>query len=390
VNIPGLIGTADRRGNGKRSARAERSFHDHGHGLVSEEVFLRILGMERKRAERSRKPFLLMLLRTEKGIDRDLEQNFLAGIGSAIPSSIRETDVCGWYKEQSAIGVILTEIGDADRNSIHAIMTARVQTSVCGRLDKELINKIKISLHSFPEDWDDRTSGHSANAALYPDLRESDRSKRFPRILKRAMDIVGSAAALLVLSPLFLGAALAIKLTSKGPVFFRQKRVGQFGAVFTFVKFRSMYMQNDSSAHKEFVTRFIAGKAASAPSAKKPPAIYKITQDPRITVVGKFLRRSSIDELPQLWNVLRGEMSLVGPRPPLPYELAVYDLWHRRRILEVKPGITGLWQVHGRSRTTFDEMVRLDLRYAKEWSLWLDIKILLKTPKAVFSCDGAY
>jgi lipopolysaccharide/colanic/teichoic acid biosynthesis glycosyltransferase len=117
--------------------------------------------------------------------------------------------------------------------------------------------------------------------------------------------------------------------------------------------------------------------------------LFKIVDDPRVTAVGRMLRKTSFDELPQLWNVLRGDMSLVGPRPPLHYEVEQYEPWHRRRVLEVKPGITGLWQVSGRSRTTFDEMVRLDLRYAKTCSLWTDIKILLATPAAVISGKGA-
>ena len=143
---------------------------------------------------------------------------------------------------------------------------------------------------------------------------------------------------------------------------------------------------------KEYVTQLIAGQAKRNPSNGNGDGagVYKLTKDPRITRVGTFLRRSSLDELPQLLNVLRGEMSLVGPRPAIPYEVAAYQTWHRRRVLEVKPGITGLWQVNGRCRLKFDEMVRLDLRYAKTWSPWLDMKILLRTPRAVFVGDGAY
>jgi lipopolysaccharide/colanic/teichoic acid biosynthesis glycosyltransferase len=125
-------------------------------------------------------------------------------------------------------------------------------------------------------------------------------------------------------------------------------------------------------------------------SAHGEKKAFKIMDDPRITPLGRFLRRASLDELPQLLNVLKGEMSLVGPRPPLPYEFTCYDLWHVRRMIDVKPGITGLWQVSGRSRTSFDEMVRLDLRYAKKWSLYLDFMILLRTPGAVASGEGAY
>ena len=183
-------------------------------------------------------------------------------------------------------------------------------------------------------------------------------------------------------------------MSSKGPVFFRQRRVGQYGKPFTFLKFRSMYVDNDPGVHQEYVTQLIAGHAERNPTNGNGngdgPGIYKLTNDSRVTRVGAFLRRTSLDELPQVLNVLRGEMSLVGPRPALPYEVAAYQTWHRRRVLEVKPGITGLWQVSGRCRVKFDEAVRLDIRYAKNWSPWLDIKILLRTPRAVWSGEGAY
>ncbi|MGC2230023.1 MAG: sugar transferase, partial [Candidatus Acidiferrum sp.] len=133
-----------------------------------------------------------------------------------------------------------------------------------------------------------------------------------------------------------------------------------------------------------------AGQGESVPNAEGKPAVFKITNDPRVTPIGRFLRKTSLDELPQFWNVLRGEMSLVGPRPPVPYEFKIYNIWHRRRVLEVKPGVTGLWQVSGRSRMSFDDMVRLDLRYTQSWSLWLDVKILMATPRAVLTGEGAY
>ncbi len=217
---------------------------------------------------------------------------------------------------------------------------------------------------------------------------------------KRVMDVVGSMLILAILSPVLLIVALAVKLSSKGPVFYSQQRVGQYGKPFTFIKFRSMYVGNDSRIHQEYVAKLIAGEAerhhasvdngGNGSGNKAGAGVYKLTNDPRITPVGSFLRRTSLDELPQLVNVLRGEMSLVGPRPAIPYEVAKYQTWHRRRVLEVKPGITGLWQVNGRCRIGFDEMVRLDLRYAKAWSPWFDLKILLRTPRAVFLGEGAH
>ena len=151
-----------------------------------------------------------------------------------------------------------------------------------------------------------------------------------------------------------------------------------------------MYVDNDCSVHKEFVTRLIASHPVSKGQSESEQSVYKLTNDKRITRVGRILRRTSLDELPQFLNVLMGDMSLVGPRPPIPYELAAYQTWHRRRLLGVKPGITGLWQVMGRSSIRFDEMVRLDLRYASTWTPWLDFKILLRTPRAVIKGTGAY
>jgi len=148
-----------------------------------------------------------------------------------------------------------------------------------------------------------------------------------------------------------------------------------------------MRVDADQGVHQQFVTQFIKAGAQLHPVGRN--VVFKLTKDKRITPLGRILRKTSLDELPQLWNVLRGEMSLVGPRPPLPYEVDTYRPWHRRRVVDAKPGITGLWQVKGRSRTTFDEMVRLDLEYARTRSLWLDLRILLATPGAVISGKGA-
>ena len=147
-----------------------------------------------------------------------------------------------------------------------------------------------------------------------------------------------------------------------------------------------MQVNNDAGVHREYVTKLIEGAA----HVQQSNGMYKLVNDPRVTRVGMVLRKYSLDELPQFFNVLRGDMSLVGPRPPLPYELERYRTWHRRRVLEIKPGLTGLWQVKGRSRTTFDEMVRMDLHYARSRSLWMDLKIILQTPTAMFTGTGAH
>jgi lipopolysaccharide/colanic/teichoic acid biosynthesis glycosyltransferase len=210
--------------------------------------------------------------------------------------------------------------------------------------------------------------------------------------VKRAFDVVVAAVALVLLAPLFAAIAVAIKLDSPGPVIFRQQRVrGNQPAdiehpeenTFTFFKFRSMVANADAKVHQKYVQALISGQAA-----RQGKGLYKLTQDKRITRVGAFLRRTSIDELPQLFNVLRGDMSLVGPRPALPYEVSVYKPWHCVR-LSVTPGLTGLWQVEGRNKLTFDEMVRFDVTYARRHSLAMDASILIRTLPAVIGGTGA-
>jgi lipopolysaccharide/colanic/teichoic acid biosynthesis glycosyltransferase len=226
-----------------------------------------------------------------------------------------------------------------------------------------------------------------AGPPVFPEPHSRQERRVIYDTMKRGLDVLGSLMLMVLLSPLFLLIAALVKLKSRGPVFFGQQRIGQTMKPFTLLKFRTMFVDVDHKLHHEYVTWFInsSGKAQGTDRRQ----LFKLAQDPRVTPIGRILRKTSLDELPQLWNVLRGEMSLVGPRPPLPYELEQYKPWHFRRVLEAKPGITGLWQVTGRSRTTFDEMVRLDLRYARKRSLWTDFKILLATPAAVISGKGA-
>jgi lipopolysaccharide/colanic/teichoic acid biosynthesis glycosyltransferase len=302
----------------------------------------------------------------------------------------RETDLVGWYKNGVVLGVIFTEISLEFENPITEILRAKVVNALHDELGREVSSNLVVTAHLFPENADRGATEPMADARLYPDLSQGGAKRRLSRVVKRVIDVAGSAFLLLVTSPVVAAIALAIKLTSKGPAVFRQERFGQFGARFKCLKFRTMYTNNDPKVHQEFVQRFIAGQSGSEETDPGKPAIYKIKNDTRVTPIGRFLRKTSLDELPQFWNVLSGDMSLVGPRPSMPYEFEVYDLWHRRRVLELKPGVTGLWQVSGRSRTCFDDMVRLDLRYSQSWSLWLDLRILLATPRAVISGEGAY
>jgi len=366
---------------------------DSDHHFYDECMFAEFLRLERKRSERSGRPFLLMLI--------DVRKSFLNGNGKAVFEKVisqlnlytRETDIRGWQAHQSVIGIIFTEVGEHDRDFILDRIMQRVRNGLFYVIESKEFQAIKISMKWFPN-GDDSEPDHfyEANPLFYPDLLEKAVHKVFARYAKRMLDIVGGIAGLIIFSPLFLIIPVVIKLTSPGPVLFRQERLGRFGKKFVFLKFRTMAVDNDDNLHRNYVRNLIDPENGSCAGSQKPgdEGSFKIRNDPRVTMVGKFLRNTSLDELPQFINVLKGEMSLVGPRPPIPYECDAYKLWHMKRVIEVKPGISGLWQVEARSSTSFDEMVRLDLKYIREWSLWLDIKIMLKTPWVVISGKGAY
>jgi lipopolysaccharide/colanic/teichoic acid biosynthesis glycosyltransferase len=356
--------------------------------VLTEESFRRMISLERKRSERSQRPFVLLLIDTGRSVPGDKQGRVLLEMLSALQGATRETDVTGWYTTNSVVGVMFTEIV-LDNNAVLSTILSRIGALLRDKLDTDQFGRIKFSFHVFPDDWDWQNPDRPSNPTLYPDLEKRQETNRLGRMTKRMIDVLGSVTLLALLSPIFCVIAAAVKLTSRGPVLFRQTRIGEHGTPFTFLKFRSMYMNNDSSEHKEYVRLLIAGQAEKNSANGPGTGVFKLTNDPRITPVGRILRRSSLDELPQLINVLTGEMSLVGPRPPVPYEVEAYATWHRRRLLEAKPGITGLWQVQGRSRVEFDDMVRLDLRYARNCSPLLDLKILLQTPKAVVGGDGA-
>jgi exopolysaccharide biosynthesis polyprenyl glycosylphosphotransferase len=352
-------------------------------------MFRKVLSLERKRSERSRQRFVLMLLDLGQLLQGDGQEAVLHSITRALSASTRETDLHGWYQKDMVVGVICTEIGSGSLTATLSALHSRVCTTLRNNLNLEQMNVIHVSFHVFPDDLDLQNGGRPADKRLYPDLAPQGTTAKASQAIKRSIDISGSLCALVLLSPILIIIAVAIKLTSKGPILFKQHRMGQFGVRFTLLKFRSMYFQNDAKVHRDYVKQLISGNEDHT-QQKSSKGVYKIKNDPRVTSVGRFLRKTSLDELPQFFNVLKGEMSLVGPRPPIPYEVEAYEIWHRRRFLEVKPGITGLWQVEGRSRTRFDEMVRMDLKYAKTWSPWMDVKILLRTPMVVLRGDGAY
>jgi lipopolysaccharide/colanic/teichoic acid biosynthesis glycosyltransferase len=352
--------------------------------VVSEQLFRGAMIKERKRADRLNQPLMLLIVALKSRADAQTPSIWVPVI-EALATVTRESDVLGWFEAQTAIGVILPEV--------HAIDAVRV-SMLEDRFTRELLKRsgarrrlsIQLHVHSDPK----RMAAEARSPIAASDFPESYARKERATIydgIKRGVDVVGSSMLLALLAPLFLAIAAAVKLKSSGPVFFEQERVGQNMKPFRMLKFRTMHANVDHKLHHEYVTRFIHSNSAA--QAGDAQGVFKLTHDPRVTPIGGFLRKTSLDELPQLLNVLRGDMSLVGPRPPLPYEVEQYKPWHCRRVLDAKPGITGLWQVTGRSRTTFDEMVRLDLRYARTCSIWTDIKILLATPAAVFSGKGA-
>jgi lipopolysaccharide/colanic/teichoic acid biosynthesis glycosyltransferase len=369
-------------------SRLEAKF-GHRH-LLKEGMFQDVLVREWKRAERFAEPFVLLLVEftdTESnkraaGLEREA---VWARAIAALTASTRHTDVLGWFEDGAVLGVILTEIGRSDAAT--AELANLIRRQLARRLDAEVLERLTLRLHAHGRQEATGPEGPRPADPLLLELSAPRNPSPVREAIKRALDILGSLVLLAVLSPLFLLIAILVKLKSPGPIFFRQVRIGQGAKPFTMFKFRTMRVDADRTLHHEFVTRFI--KSGGQPQELGENELFKIVNDPRVTSVGKILRRTSLDELPQFWNVLRGDMSLVGPRPPLAYELEQYRSWHWRRVLDAKPGITGLWQVVGRSRTSFDDMVRLDLRYVRTCSLTTDIKILLATPRAVVSGKGA-
>jgi lipopolysaccharide/colanic/teichoic acid biosynthesis glycosyltransferase len=337
--------------------------------VMPEQLFRSVLVKHQKRGGRAGERVALLMIAAD---DRASLAEWAAVI-EALAVATRETDILGWFEGRSQIGIILTEIRAFDDVNARELET-RIASEIDRRLDADTVRRFSTRFHV---EADDPVFTAAKNAGTW-------RISYAP--IKRAMDVVGSLVLLVMLSPLFLLIATLVKAGSRGPVLFSQVRIGRGLKPFTMLKFRTMRADADPKPHREYVTWFIT---SSGDTGGPHTRVFKLTNDLRVTRLGRLLRKTSLDELPQLFNVVRGEMSLVGPRPPLPYELEQYKPWHYRRVVEAKPGITGLWQVSGRSRTTFDEMVRLDLRYARSCSLLTDARILMATPRAVLTGNGA-
>lgn len=346
--------------------------------VLADALFRDALVRERRRADRFEEPFVVAL------ISRD-RRGALTGewdrVIAALSTGAFDGDVVGWFSAGTVLGVIRP-------TGTRTPATADVRSSAEQmRLDLEACLTSDLTDCSVRIDTYDPAGVALPRWLLTGPARQRTATDVARAATKRAIDLVGSIVMLVLLAPLMVIVAALVKATSPGPVFYRQLRIGSGGGPFRMIKFRTIRTDADSTLHQQYVESYIEA------GPRRPDGLdgfSKMVNDPRVTPIGRFLRRSSLDEIPQFWNVLAGEMSLVGPRPPLPYEVARYKTWHRRRVLEAKPGMTGLWQVTGRSRTSFDEMVRLDLRYARNHTLLNDLKILLATPRAVLSGRGAY
>ena len=346
-------------------------------GALPPQYFAEAVYRESRRSDRSKAP-LSVVQYTIDPAHADDPRHFETLL-SVLQGAKRETDLLGC----TGIDALALLCPDTDGAGAQGLVAKLAP--LLGDLPAVMITA------TYPDHLFDSLSRKTGASATFQALMVPDASPKtvatYP--LKAPLDFMLALIALAIFGPLMLLVALAVKLTSAGPVIFKQTRLGRGGVPFTFYKFRSMVVDGDDRIHREYMARLIrTGQGdASAEDADSPS--YKMKADPRITKIGKFIRMSSIDELPQLFNVLKGDMSMVGPRPPIPYEAAHYEPWHLQRVLSAKPGITGLWQVAGRSRVTFTEMVRMDLRYVRNCSLRFDLKLLLRTIAVVLRCEGA-
>lgn len=353
-------------------------------------VFRKIIDRERDRANRTGEVFSMVVFVLPGNRE---SRNAPKLLSEALSTRVRSIDVTGWLDPQH-VGILLPETNSAG--------AYKFANKIC----QEMLLKqcpIKYEILVYPsEKMTDPEKMHQYELSGEPENKrkrapilgkwrfaKSQRSIDYmfcltKRSLKRGFDFLGAAVCLLVFSPLFLVVSVIIKVVSPGPVFYKQQRIGYAGKPFTFLKFRTMSQGADTHNHQEYLAQLI--KAESDKMVSDAP-MTKMDHDPQIIPLGNLLRKSCLDELPQLINVLRDEMSLVGPRPPIPYEVKEYLSWHRGRF-DAIPGMTGLWQVSGKNKLSFREMVRLDIRYARERSLWMDFKILLRTPMAILEQAG--
>jgi lipopolysaccharide/colanic/teichoic acid biosynthesis glycosyltransferase len=350
--------------------------------ICGEKEFLRVLARERARAERGAHRFSLVVFETGTGEKSNIAQELLLG---ELSSRLRATDEAGWLRK-NRIGTILHNANiDNARSFAINIRKSLLADGI----------QLPFKIYTYPPQKNDTGS---AGRASDSSGSRTDAGQRFSREYpvgelhqlyaqdissgKRALDLIGSMFGLILLSPVFILLWAVIKTVSPGPALYKQTRIGWGGRPFTLLKFRTMGVNADTTEHCEYLASLIQGEKTQQGCAR---AMAKLDDnDNKIIPFGKLIRKTYLDELPQLINVLRGDMSLIGPRPPIPYEVAEYQLWHTGR-LDATPGMTGLWQVSGKNRLSFEQMVRLDIRYTRQQSFWLDLKILFMTPIAIAS-----
>ncbi len=354
--------------------------------FLPREVFRKIIDRERDRANRTGEVFSMVVVVLP---DNREHQDDLKLLTEILIPRVRTIDAVGWVDSQH-VGILLPETNNAGACNFaekicHGILLVQTppKFEVITYPSDKFTDPENISTYKHSEKIEHKRKGVPLWGGWRFAKSQRDVDYMFcltRRILKRSFDFLGAAVCLLVFSPLFLAISALIKEVSPGPVFYKQQRIGYAGQPFTFLKFRTMNPGADSHDHQEYLAKLI--KSETIGNGSEAP-MSKLDNDPQIIPLGNLLRKSCLDELPQLINVLRGEMSLVGPRPPIPYEVKEYLSWHRGRF-DAIPGMTGLWQVSGKNKLSFREMVRLDICYARKRSLWLDVKILFRTPLAVF------
>jgi lipopolysaccharide/colanic/teichoic acid biosynthesis glycosyltransferase len=369
----GWVSTAPVHEPVSEEARSTRVDAKRERDVLFRDAFLGLLEREKRRTERSKASLSLATFH----IAPEDYINDIDRLVALLCACKRETDVVGLLND----GVIAVLLPDTGSEGSHHFVR-KIADGIRGI-------RFTAAVESYPDHVLQHMRGEHGEYRSLIDVSDSaPRPRRTALALKRAMDLAGAAFGLTALLPVMLIVAAAIALDSQGPVVYRQVRLGRRGRPFVFYKFRSMYRDADERIHRNYVRDIIqsGNKTGASRVGSKPWS--KLESDSRITPVGRFIRKTCLDELPQLVNVLKGDLSLVGPRPPLPYEASAYDSWHLRRLLDVKPGVTGLWQVEGRNHATFDDMVRMDLRYVRNWSLLLDFQILIRTALIVVNKSG--
>jgi lipopolysaccharide/colanic/teichoic acid biosynthesis glycosyltransferase len=342
---------------------ASRQAEQVAYQICSEQAFVEAIRSERVRCDRTGQTFSVVAF---KSASRDCPAPFLA---DKLSSRLRLCDRVGLLGD-GEIAIILPATSRTGAERFAADMT---------RILNGMLESSSWRVSTYPNDCScaGRRESEITDYSPLDDAIAPLCSPRLPR-WKRYLDVFGAVAGLVLFAPLFVIIPLYIKTVSRGPVFYRQQRLGYRGRPFTFLKFRTMKHGNDSSAHREYLASLIKGEQAMTKLDTDP-----VRRDPRVIPGGNTLRKLALDEIPQFLNILKGDMSLVGPRPCIPYEAAEYARWHTQRF-DVLPGLTGLWQVSGKNKLSFAEMVRLDNTYARTMSLWLDVKILLLTFPALF------